>query len=272
MIAMGRACRRIAAILLAALLACCLSGCESLGFKYVGYPEEEQGRQQIEADRPEAQACMEAYLWEKYGMAEGDYAINDLAPWTLASITRITLGGRGDPYYQGQWQARIDAGDGEFYARVAVSGEKSSYDTRQATEHYSLLEAFVRERLDLPEECELHIYVDDTESIIPADRNWVEKTIYFVFPRDAQKTLSGYYDGRNLFSPIERELEVDIIYPDGCTAQDYRSDAWVAQAFPTQATGDISLQVHQKAPGTLGRDWCRPSSAEADGGCADTAS
>lgn len=249
-------------VALAAALACCLSGCEFLGFKYVGYPEEEQGRQQIEIDRPYAESCMRAYLGEKYGLSDGDYSINDLLPWTLGSRTYFQTPDR--PYYMGTWQARIDAGSESFYASVAVSGDELSCDSRQADEYYPRMEAWVREALQLPEACKVSIDIDTDRAgtIIQADRNPIETVVRLFSGYEHYMTLVGYYDGEDLFSPIRGELRIYVYYPEGCTGEDYASEAELSEVFPEDVTGDITVAVRLKAPDTAPQDWARLSSAD----------
>jgi hypothetical protein len=146
---------RILLLALIAVLACCLSGCELLGFKYEGFSQQEEGEQQIEIDRPYAESCMRAYLSEKYGLSDDEYSISDLAPWTLDSITYIST--PGGAYYSGLWQAKITIGDESFYASVAVSGDQLSHDSWQADEYYSKLEVWIRANLQLPDSCEVDI-------------------------------------------------------------------------------------------------------------------
>jgi hypothetical protein len=245
-------------VLLSVLMLASLSGCQER------YPLEEEGKQQIEIDLSEAEPCLEAYLQTKYGLTANDYTVSELAPWTLDSVLTITPGSGDGAYYSGYWQAKIDTTDETFYVRFSVSGDGTSFDTRQGEEYYSDLETWLRENLDLPDSCTLYLSADGISNIAQANG------LLSFFFHTSYRALSGSYDGENVFSPVEEYLDIDIYYPDGFSDSDYVSTEELEQVFSSEKTGDITVRIGSKAPGCSWHYWGRFSSSDLANGVGES--
>lgn len=237
-----------------------LSSCSTLQQK------REVVEEQLTEDRSNAEGALRSYLATKYGLAEEDYRLGYYVPLTLDTTLTLVDEYYLDPpdYYTGVWQALIIREDESFHVEIAVSGEELSRDSRQAEAYYLALEKWVRSELQLPEDCELDLYVDDEEysTITQANLDIPSHIVRFFLGSEHYPALTGYYREGDLFSPITRELGIYIDYPEGYTPSNYVDEATLSQALSLEATGDISVTVIQNAPHTYGTGWYRSPTGE----------
>jgi hypothetical protein len=245
------------------IVALLLAGC---GVEVVEYPDKEDAETRIEAERPDALPRLTAYLSEKYGFSEDDYTVDYIVPWIHGSGgVYINIGGNSPDGFSGYWgeywQARIRVDGKLAYVNFSVVDSQMACDTIQTEKYKSDFEAWFRSELRLPEDCALAVSVDDDNAvsdinlngykhIYPAKSNEVSKWVAFFLPSENESHygMSGYYDGEDLFSPINEKLIVEIIYPSGAPLEDFPEPDELSALFPQDKTGDIAIYICYKRP------------------------
>jgi hypothetical protein len=236
----------LAAFIAAASLAF-LTGCELEFFGFTimpSYTDKEDGIVQIETERHDALPQLESYLNAKYGISTEEYTVLDFKPLYYDSEEkgglRILISGNKSPkpYFLGVWQAKIRAGDREFYVNYSVSDSSFGCDTLQYDEYMADCKNWLYSEVGFPEDYELDISIDDSAD--EGSHRWV----YIDGGSEVKGTLYDYYDKTDIFSPVEESMVITIYPPDRTSSVSGNlTEHDFAEAFPENKTGDIKIYI-----------------------------
>jgi hypothetical protein len=265
---MRSAVSRCVLLLLSCLLIVSVAGCAK-------DPDRIAGEAQIKIERPLAKQRLSAYLLDKYGLTESDYTVIRNKPYMRgdAGIMIILDGHSVDgvsSYYSGFWQARVRIDGVDEYDNYSVSEPYFGYDTVQADEYYAALQSWLYDNLSVPESYSIGITIDDSnhlsvETLYPAKNLIGSWGALFTGDYDGHRSLSGYYDESNIFSPISNRLFISIFGKESEPGQ-WASNIDYERLFHQAIAKDITVLINYRGQ-ISNRDewlWYRISPSDTD--------